>query len=270
MTVSRLAVTPVKGFGLREVDQVWLTAQGVPGDRVFFLADDDAKLFSATRSAAFLPYWTTFDVDRGLLTVGRGGDVLISEVVQLAEPLRAHFFGDRYADGHVVGGPWQRWLTEVAGVPLRLVMVDEPGGGYDVHPVTLVSERSVATLGQEVDGGPLDGRRFRMTVTVDGVAAFAEDGWEGRTLRLGDALLRCGGPVKRCAAVQKQPDGRAERVNALRLINDVRGVSESEQGRGLHLGVYARALRPGTVRVGDRVEVDADRAADEVVPAPPG
>ena len=273
VTVSRLAVTPVKGFGLREVDHVELTPQGVPGDRAFFLVDDADELFSATRSAAFLPYWATFDVTRGVLTVGRGPDVLVAEVVDPGERLRAHFFADRYTVGRVVRGPWERWLTDVAGVPLRLVLVAEPGDGYDVHPVTLVSEGSVAALGQEADGAPLDARRFRMTVTVDGVPPFAEDGWQGRTLRLGGVTLRAGGPVKRCAAIQKQPDGGPARVNALRLINAVRGVADSELGRGLLLGVYGEVLHPGTVRVGDQVDVGVEPGGEphvvEPLPAPP-
>jgi uncharacterized protein YcbX len=254
VTVTRLALTPVKGFGLQEVDAVELTAQGVPGDRAFFLVDDQERLFSATRSPAFLPYWVAFDAHTGRFTVGRGSDELLSEVVELGEPVRAHFFADRYATGRVVRGRWSEWLSQVAGQPLRLVHVDEPGEGYDVHPVTLVSEASVAALGQEDDGGPLDVRRFRMTVTVGGVPPFAEDGWQGRTLRIGGATLRAGGPVKRCAAIQKHPDGDPAEVNALRLINEVRGPADSELGRGLLLGVYGEVLVPGTVRVGDTVE----------------
>jgi uncharacterized protein YcbX len=113
----------------------------------------------------------------------------------------------------------------------------------------------VAELGHEADGSPLDVRRFRMTVTVDGVAPFAEDGWQGRSLTLGDATLRVGGPVKRCAAVQQDPDGAETKVNALRLINDRRGTGPSELGSGLLLGVYAHVLRPGAVRVGDRANL---------------
>jgi uncharacterized protein len=254
VTVTRLALTPVKGFGLQEVDAVELTARGVPGDRAFFLLDDQDKLFSATRSPAFLPYWATFDLPHGRLSVGHGRDVELSEVVELGDPVRAHFFADRYTTGRVVRGPWAEWLSQVAGQPLRLVHVDEPGEGYDVHPVTLVSEASVAALGQEDDGRPLDARRFRMTVTVDGVPPFAEDGWQGRTLRIGGATLRAGGPVKRCAAIQKHPDGVLTGVNALRLINEVRGTADSELGRGLLLGVYGEVVVPGTVRVGATVE----------------
>ncbi len=264
--MTRLSVTPVKGFGLREVGEVALTPHGVPGDRSLFLADDGDKLFSATRSGVFLPYWADLDVDTGVLTIGRGDDVLLRDVLEPGEPVRAHFFGSRYPTGRVVRGPWAAWLSEVAGRPLRLVLVDVPGAGYDVHPVTLVSEASVAALGREADGTPLDPRRFRMTMTVDGVAPFAEDGWRGRTLQVGDVMLRAGGPVKRCAAIQKQPDGEPSAVNALRLINDVRGVQDSELGKGLVLGVYGEVVRPGALRVGDRVEV----AEQEPVAAPAG
>jgi uncharacterized protein len=264
MTVSRLAMTSVKGFGLQEVGELEVTERGVPGDRALFMADEDGKLFSATRSAAFLPYWARYDVHSGELTVGRGSDTVLSEPLEPGERTRAHFFADRHANGRFVGGRWDTWISEVAGRPLRLVLIEDPEGGYDVHPVTVVSEASVAELGHEADGSPLDVRRFRMTVTVDGVAPFAEDGWQGRTLSLGDAVLRVGGPVKRCAAIQQDPDGAKTKVNALRLINDRRGTSPSELGSGLLLGVYAHVLRPGTVRVGERAELEAAEAGAAV------
>jgi uncharacterized protein YcbX len=261
VTVTRLGVTSVKGFGLQEVDEVELTEWGVPGDRALFMMDEDGKLFSATRSAAFLPFWSRYDVPAGTLTVGRGTDVLMSEALEPGGPVRGHLFGDRYANGRLVGGVWDGWISELAGQHLRLVLIDDQRGGYDVHPVTLVSEASVTALGHEDDGGPLDVRRFRMTVTVDGVPAFAEDGWQGATLNLGETVLRVGGPVKRCAAIQKHPDGAETHVNALRLINDRRGTGDSEEGRGLLLGVYAHVLQPGPVRVGDRAALAQEPGA---------
>jgi uncharacterized protein YcbX len=120
-----------------------------------------------------------------------------------------------------------------------------------------VSEASVHALGDERDGRALDNRRFRMTVTVAGVPAFCEDSWAGRTVEVGDSRVRIRGPVRRCAAVQRHPDGDADSdgVDPLRRIKDVRGVGDSEFGRGLNLGVYGEVERPGLVRVGDPVRV---------------
>jgi uncharacterized protein YcbX len=252
--VTNLRTTPIKGFTMQESSALSLTETGVVGDRAFFMVDDTDKLVSATRTAAFLPYWARFDPDRDLLTIGRGANVLLSEQVTDGEPVRAHFFGDRYATGHVVPGPWGRFLSQIAGRPVRLARAADPLGGYDLHRVSLASEASVSALDEGADGAPLDGRRFRMTVMIRGVPAFTEDSWQDGLVQVGDSVVRVEVPVRRCAAVQKHPDGLESDVDALLRIKHVRGATTSRNGRGLHLGVYGEVVRPGLVRVGDAVQ----------------
>jgi hypothetical protein len=255
--VSRLSVTAIKGFGLQDVQRLHLAEDGVAGDRALFLVDDGDRLLSATRTSAFLPYWSRMASQPGaeILAVGLGQAELISRELNRGPVLRTHFFGDRYVSGHLVKGPWADLLSDIAGRSVRLVRALDPIGGYDVYPFTLVSQKSVQALGREADGSPIDGRRFRMTVTVEGVPAFTEDTWQGRSLTLGRCVVRSGGPVKRCATVQRHPDGLDGTINALGRINDVRGVGVSEFGRGLNLGVYGEVLRAGEVQVGDPVRV---------------
>jgi uncharacterized protein len=239
---------------MRESSGVFLAVdEGVAGDRAFFLMDAADKLISATRTACFLPYWASFDPRSDVLAIGRGAETLLEERVVAEEMARAHFFAERYARGRIVRGPWNRFLSELAGEPVRLVRATGPLGGFDVHPVSLLSGASVRALTEDTPARPLDSRRFRMTVTVDGVPAFTEDAWRGKALRIGDAVVRVTSPIRRCAAVQKDPDGAEERENALRRIKAVRGTMTSPLGRGLHLGVYADVEQSGYVRVGDEV-----------------
>jgi uncharacterized protein YcbX len=252
--VSHLRTTPIKGFAMREQPRVLLAAkEGVAGDRAFFLMDGAGTLLSATRTARFLPYWASFDTDTDVLAIGRDAETLLEERVVSDEETEAHFFADRYASGEVVQGPWNRFLTEIAGQTVRLVRATGALGGFDVHPVSLLSGASVRALTDD-DHEPLDGRRFRMTVTVEGVAAFGEDAWLGETWRIGDAVVRMTSPVRRCAAVQKDPRGVDRRVDALRRIAQVRGAAMTAHGRGLHLGVYGDVEQGGYVEVGDRVQ----------------
>lgn len=255
--VGQLCVTAIKGFGVRSVDRLHIAEDGVAGDRALFLVDDEDSLLSATRTPAFLPYWSrlTPQADGEVLTIGLGEAELMSSALERGPVLRTHFFGDRYVSGHSVGSPWAELLSDIAGRSVRLVRAMDPIGGYDVHPFTLVSEESVRALGREADGSPVDGRRFRMTVTVAGVPAFIEDTWQGGSLTIGECVVRSGGPVKRCAAVQRHPEGSDATINALRRIKNVRGVGMSEFGRGLNLGVYGEVLRAGLVQVGDPVHV---------------
>ena len=256
--VTHLRTTPIKGFTMRESSQVFLSIEdGVAGDRAFFMVDRAGKLLSATRTACFLPYWASFDPPAEVLAIGRAADTLLEDRVVAQEPVRAHFFGDRYASGLVVEGPWSRYLSEIAGEPVRLVRATGPLGGFDLHPVSLLSEASVRALTDDTADGPLDSRRFRMTITIDGVPAFSEDGWLGEALRLGDAVVRVTSRVRRCAAVQKDPDGAERRQDALRRIKDVRGTVTTPLGRGLALGVYGDVEEAGVIQVGDVVQVVA-------------
>jgi uncharacterized protein len=251
--VTHLRTTPIKGFTMQEFPALSLTESGVVGDRAFFMVDDAGKLVSATRTSAFLPYWARFDPDRDVLTIGRGDDVLLSAEVTDGEPVRAHFFADRYATGHVVTGPWGEVLSRIAGRPVRLARAADPLGGYDLHRVSLAAEESVRALDDGADGAPLDGRRFRMTVMIRGVPPFTEDTWQDGLVQVGDSVIRVEVPVRRCAAVQKHPDGLESDVDPLLRIKHVRGAATSRNGRGLHLGVYGEVVRPGLVRVGDAV-----------------
>ena len=249
--VSQLATTAIKGFGVQLPTSVQLTSGGASGNRDFFLVDDRDKLFSVTRSGSFLPYSARFDPESRVLTVAHGDDVICSGEVATAEPVHAHFFDDRYVDGRLVTGPWNDVLSEIADRPVRLVEADQRSGGYDVTPITLVGDRSVDVLGTEENGEPLDSRRFRMLVTLTGLEAFEEDTWAGRRIRIGTCRLEVGGAVPRCAGVQLHPERGTRGVNALRMIREHRGVTPSQLGPGLNLGVYAEVVEPGVIAVGD-------------------
>ena len=251
--VAHLRTTPIKGFTMQESPSVYLAVdEGVAGDRAFFLMDERGKLLSATRTAAFLPYWARVDTASEVLAIGRGADTLLEERVVTEEAARAHFFADRYASGHIVKGPWSDLLSEIAGEPIRLVRAAGPLGGFDLHPVSLLAAASVRAL-TAGDTSPLDDRQFRMTVAVDGVPAFTEDTWLDERIRVGESLVRVTSQVRRCAAVQKDPDGAGRGRDALRRIREVRGTTIGARGAGLHLGVYGDVLESGHVHVGDSV-----------------
>jgi uncharacterized protein YcbX len=117
-------------------------------------------------------------------------------------------------------------------------------------PVTLVSETSLERLAQEA-GRPVDGRRFRMLLTLSGCGPHEEDEWGGRLLRIGDAVVGVGGPVERCAVTTRDPDTGERDLDTLRLIKRYRGLS----GRGtIDFGRYGDVVQPGRVRVGDTVQ----------------
>jgi uncharacterized protein YcbX len=89
-----------------------------------------------------------------------------------------------------------------------------------------------------------------MLFELDGCSAHEEDAWSGRQVRVGEAVLRVGGPVERCAVTTRDPDTGVRDLDTLRLIG---GYREPRDGVEIPFGVYAAVERPGHVRVGDEV-----------------
>jgi uncharacterized protein len=138
-----------------------------------------------------------------------------------------------------------RALRDDLGRPVDLVrdlalMPDLP----DSLLVTV--EASRAALEREL-GRSIDLRRFRTNLHLRlDAAAFAEEGWAGRRVRVGEAELELLHPCERCAIPTRDPDTSEKWPRLLRHL---------AREHDTVFGINARALRPATVRVGDRVVV---------------
>ena len=253
-TVTRLFTTPIKGFSLGQPDSVTLGRTGAVGDRDFFVIDSNQELLSITKTGAFGGWHSQFDRDQGVLTlVSSDGRVLEDKVVRGPEVV-VDFWESHEVPGHIVGGPWSAWLSEIAGQSVNLVRAAEPGGANDVTAVTVVSEETVAELGRATNTESIDIRRFRMLINLAGVDAYEEETWRPATARIGSALLQMRGPVPRCNATTRNPDTGVKDLKTLRLIAEGRGMQPDEFGEeGLNLGAYADVVEPGVISVGDRV-----------------
>ncbi|WP_051218222.1 MOSC domain-containing protein [Nocardioides insulae] len=252
--VTHLHRTAIKGFGVTSEPFLELSAAGARADREFFMVDEADKLFSVTRTGAFLDHWSRYLPSERLLEIGRGEETLFAETIDRGEPATGRFFADRAVHGFLVAGPIVDRLSELAGRQVRLIKTEQPTGGVDVEPLTLHSEASVADLGTEVDGSVLDARRFRLNLTLDaGPTPYVEDTWSGSRLGVGGAELVVGRPVPRCAAVQRHPDDGGRGVNVLKRIRERR--SGEAQPESIDLGVYAQVVTPGRVSVGDQVQL---------------
>jgi uncharacterized protein YcbX len=238
MRVSRLTVIPLKGLGASHPNEVTLTATGIRGDRQLFLVDDADRLFSCTRSGAFYGLRADYDVDSGRLAVGG-----TEGPIELGAPLTASFIGSRNVRAREVVGPWSELFSRIVGRSLRLAFADEPNGGCDEFPLTLLGDASVAEFAARSGLPSVDGRRFRMSIEFEGGTPYVEDLWDGRELAIGESVVRVRGPVPRCAATTRNPDGGDADLKTLHLLKAVRD--------NTLFGVYAEVVTPGTVRTGD-------------------
>ena len=255
MRVTQLSTTPVKGLALHQPSAIRVDETGAVGDRVFFLVDESAALISVAKTGALVGISAEYDATTRRLSLYEHGDLLVEDEVRLGDVIQADFFAFRTAPGRVVTGPWADLLSHRAGRSLRLVQGSDALRAHDVEPLSLLGSASVDALSRQA-GEPVDARRFRMLIEVDGGEPHVEDTWEGRRIAIGDTVLIGGGPVQRCAGTTRNPDTGSVDLKTLTLIGAYRGRHDSVFGTGFNFGTYARCIVPGQIRVGDDVVVN--------------
>ena len=249
-TVARISVSPVKGFRLHHPADVRLERDGVPGNRRFFVIGADGERLRGSRTPWLTLLDADYDEEAERLTVRFPGGIEVTGSAAAGGERIHTAAGTLDLDGTVVEGPWTEPLSEVAGRAVRLVRADRLDA-VAAAPATLVSDGSLARLAAEAGVEKLDARRFRMLFELAGCEPHEEDGWEGRQLAIGEALVRVGAGVDRCAVTTRDPETAKRDLDTLRVLADYRGRRESDGA--VLFGVYATVEQPGRVRVGDAV-----------------
>jgi uncharacterized protein YcbX len=176
--------------------------------------------------------------------------------VELGERIVTSFFG-RPVEGRLVEGPWNDALADYVGRPVRLARTEREGDGVDrgrLAGSTLVSTGSLEALRDAAgEDAPVDGRRFRMTIVIEGVEPHGEDGWIGSQVRVGRATVAVREHVGRCAVTTLDPDRGIRDLDTLGTIAAYRGDVQTREP--LPFGVWCEVVESGRVAVGDPVEV---------------
>jgi uncharacterized protein YcbX len=247
VTVSSLAIAPVKGMRLMPASELDILAAGPRGDRAFVVVDAGGELVSTSRTPALLEVAPSWDPAAGLLELRFPDGREVAAAPEFGEPVAISFYDGRPVTGRLIAGALSDALSTHLGRPVRLLALDPAQTGADDFPVTIMSTASLAALGEALEGGEPDPRRFRMTITVDGVGAWEEHGWAGGELAIGDVGLRVVDPVPRCVVTTRDPDRGQSDVPVLKALAELRGKKD------VTFGVWCEVTRPGRLHVGDVV-----------------
>ncbi|WP_343713386.1 MOSC domain-containing protein, partial [Inquilinus sp.] len=121
---------------------------------------------------------------------------------------------------------------------------------YERHPIHLVTTASLAALRAILPDSAIDERRFRPNLVVDlpDAEGFAETGWIGRLVAIGDVRIRIIDPCVRCAfTTLAQGD----------LPLDPAVLMAVAKHNATHLGVLCTVEAPGEIRIGDAATITA-------------
>ncbi len=260
ITVSQIGRVYVKATQFLHPEAVDIDADGIRHDRAFALLEADGKFVSSDKHGAFFPLRFDYDAANEALTLHYpDGRTLHGPAGANGEGVGIDHFGLRTIEVREVEGPWAAALAEHAGRPVRLVRCLSRGAAIDVFPLTFVTTGSLRRLAREV-GAEVDPARFRAGLVLDNTVEHEEDGWDGRRLRVGTALLKVRTAVPRCAVTGFNPTSGGRDQEVMRSL--IRYRPKAALPDGLMPGyatpgfaTYAEVLEPGRVRVGDAVEL---------------
>ena len=253
-SVVWITVAPVKALALVHRDEVELEPFGVRENRRFHLVDDEGRLVNGKTVGPLVGVVPDYDAASGRLALRFPDGSVVDGIVALGEPV-ATAISRRPVAARLVEGPWAGALSSEAGVALRLVESERPGDGSDRGlrgGVSLVGTASLEALADAAGVDDVDGRRFRMLFGVEGFEPHAEDGWLGRRVRVGEAVVRPLGNVGRCAVTTQNPDTGIPDLDTLRVLGEYR--CDVETSEPLPFGVWGEVVEPGRVRLGDAVQ----------------
>lgn len=252
-TVQRLASAPVKGMALLAHETVHIDRTGIEGDRTYALVDPRGLMVNGKRIGPLATIVPELGRDPNRLRLHFPDGRVVEDDVTLGGVVSTVFFGlERPA--REVDGPFSAAISAWAGQPLRLVRMVAPNGAIDraniSASISILSAASLGTL-STIAGLELDPRRFRMSVIVEDVPAYAEDAWVGGRLRIGSAILRPSGGLARCVVPGQDPDTGLPTTDVLGILKRTR--SEIESTEKAPFGIWAEVLEPGEIRLGDPV-----------------
>lgn len=240
---------PVKGLSAESLERVRLAPDAMlPGDRRFALVYGDPSTPGATPRFATLgteprlaELSVGFDAESGEAVLSRRGRPVARGVI--TEPIGKTLI-DQFLLSFLGGG---------GRGAVRLIEAEsgaaghgfgDTGGGH----VSLLNLASVHDL-ERVTRAPVDPRRFRANLWIEGLPAWVERGWVGRDFALGPVRLRGVEAIERCSATNVNPETAEVDLNLPLTLRRAYG--------HILCGLYCRVLEGGEVALGDRLGLPA-------------
>jgi uncharacterized protein YcbX len=260
--VTELNIYPVKSTRRIALTESEVLPRGLPWDRRWMLVDRDGRFITARQQPRLATVQTRLgSAELRVEAAGRRGFSL---------PLRPDG-GRRVAvtvwkDKVEAVTAWAQadaWFSGFLGLDCHLVqMTDDvlrpvsrdfgkPGDQVsfaDGFPLLLISEASLADLNSRLER-PVEMRRFRPNLVVDGDVPYAEDGW--RHIRVGEVEFEGVKNCSRCVFTTIDPDTGEKDPHSepLRTLGAYRRGPEGK----VYLGRNLIPRGAGIIRVGDSV-----------------
>lgn len=264
MKVAALACYPVKSLRGHSLQHATIDRIGIAGDRRWVVVNHAGR-FQTQRE---LPAMATIDVrprhDGITLIHSAHGRLDVPMPDAQAEARDITIWRDQVRVRMAWAGA-DMFVSMVLGRPLRLAFLDNPEARpidpafgavgetvnlSDGFPLLVTTRASLDDLNRRL-AYPLQMRRFRSNIVIDGAEPWAEDRW--RRLRIGTLELRIVKPCARCTITTIDPLSGA-RLHGDEPLPTLRAFHRAANG-GIIFGQNAIPADAGEIAVGDAVEL---------------
>ena len=236
--VRRVGFAPVKGMRHLALHHVDLDEHGAVGDRELCVVDPVEHRVLKTVQHPSLMSIVARTYDGGLVLTLPSGAEVDGPAPASGGTITCDYWG-RQVDLALTDGPHAELISNHLDRDVRLAWAPR-GKVVFGEPVTVVTTASLSALGD------LDARRFRATLVLETEEPWVEDTWLGTELAVGDATIRIGGPVPRCAVVDHDPESGEKDTRLLKAMVHSRPTNAAGEPM---FGVYATVTGPGRVTV---------------------
>jgi uncharacterized protein len=232
-TVAELFIYPVKSMAGVSFAEAHVGLDGIIGDRQY--------AFVQTEQAARNNFpW---------MTGRQSSEMLRYQAVFAHAPMpenREPAVTVRAPHGRVLAPADPELAAELTALGHPVFALRSTRGMFDCQHVSLFSLATVRGLAEE-SGSTIDRLQFRANVYFEPASAkpFEEETWTSCLIRIGDAMLGVVQRDTRCMMVNLNPETGEQDPRVLRTI---------AQRHQRQAGLYANVVRPGAIRVGDRIE----------------
>lgn len=271
--IESLAYYPIKGCHRVECDSAELLPSGLRHDREWMLVEPNGVFITQRTDAVLATLAPSLDLDGQALRVAAPGRPTLRIPFAIRGERRTVRVWKDTCDADDQGDAAAEWFAAIVGRPLRLVRFAADGVRHanpqfarddyapvrfpDAYPVLITQSASLAALNAAIAASgaapaeaPLPMTRFRPNIVLAGLAPFEEDRID--RLRIGEVVLRLAKPSTRCIVTTTDQDTGYRGVEPLPTLKKLRW---NREHKGVTFGENATVLQPGTLRVGDAVEI---------------
>lgn len=275
MRIDQIWTYPVKSMLGSRIPAAGLASNGVVGDRMWALRDEQRQaIASARRLAGLSRLRATLRDDGGAVITLPDSSTVASDDADvndristaIAHPVslwpkqpadNTEFYRRGQPDNpdvladlrDIFGRVDDEPLPDFTVFPPEMMEFEYPPGNYfDCYPLMIMTTAALRTLRVALPDSVIDERRFRPSLVIetdgDGHPEFE---WAGRRMRLGSAEIQFGAPCPRCVAVTREfgDDMPSDRAVLRHIVRDL----------DQNVGVYATVVTPGQIAVGDSAEL---------------